>query len=131
MQNWESLIAERSRPAERMAESIAAEAERERKRKYEHSQKRKASHEAWRKSPAGRKSEHERCKRYQQTENGKEHKRKNSRLYFLRHKDDAEWMAHRYEVQKAWREKNADRLREQKREWKKRKRAEKKAMEAA
>ena len=43
MQNWESLIAERSRPAERMAESIATEAERERKRKYEHSQKRKAS----------------------------------------------------------------------------------------
>ena len=113
-----------------MAESIATEAEKKRKRKYEHSPKRIEQHEAWRKSPAGRKSEHERCKRYQQTENGKAHKRKNSRLYFLRHKDDAEWRAHRYEVQKAWREKNAERLREQKREWKRRKRAEK-AKEAA
>ena len=105
MTNWESLIAERSRPAERMAESIAKEADLNRRRAYDNTQKRKAQHKAWAQSPAGKKSMRERGKRYQQTEKGREAKRKSSRLYFLRHKDNPEWRAHMRELQRAWREK--------------------------
>ena len=131
MQNWESLIAERSRPAERMAESIAKESDLERRRKYDQSPKRKASHKAWAKSESGRKSEHERCKRYQQTENGKAHKRKNSRLYFLRHKDDPEWREHKRALLREWNRKNREHRLAYERERRARKRAEKKAKEAA
>lgn len=104
-EDWESLIAERSRPAERMAKSIAKEADLKRRRAYDSTPKRKAQHKAWAQSPAGKKSMRERGRRYQQTEKGRETKRKSSRLYFLRHKDDPEWRAHRRELQRAWREK--------------------------
>ena len=131
MQNWESLIAERSRPAERMAESIAKEADLERRRKYDQSPKRKASHEAWRKSPAGRKSERERGERYRATEKGRMNKRKNAKAYYDRHKDDPEWMAHKRALQREWNTKNREHRLEYERERRAMKRAEKKAMEAA
>ena len=95
MTNWESLIAERSRPSERMAESIAKEADLKRRREYDNTPKRKAQHKAWAQSPAGKKSERERGKRYRATEKGKEACRRKSRRYFERHKDDPEWRKHR------------------------------------
>lgn len=104
MTNWESLIAERSRPAERMAKSIAKEADLKRRRAYDSTPKRKAQHKAWAQSPAGKKSMRERGKRYRDTDNGKENCRKKSRNYFLRHHNDPAWRAHRRELQRAWRE---------------------------
>ena len=71
-------------------------------RRYDKSPKRIAQHKAWAQSPAGKKSMHDRDKRYRATENGKEHCRKKSRNYFLRHRDDPAWRTHRLEVQKAW-----------------------------
>jgi len=131
MQNWESLIAARSRPAERMAESIAKEADLERRRKYDKSPKRKASHKAWAQSEAGKKSEHERGKRYRATEKGRKNKRKNQKAYYDRHKNDPEWMAHKKELQRKWNTANREHRLEYERERRARKRAEKKAKEAA
>lgn len=131
MQNWESLIAERSRPAERMAESIAKESDLERRRKYDQSPKRKASHKAWAKSESGRKSEHERGKRYRATEKGRQNKRKNQKAYYDRHKDDPEWREHKRALLREWNRKNREHRLAYERERRARKRAEKKAKEAA
>lgn len=117
MQNWETLIVERSRPAERMAESIAKEADLKRRRAYDSTSRRKEQHKAWAQSPAGKKSMQERGKRYRATENGKEHCRKKSRNYFLRHHNDPAWRAHRRELQRAWKErKKTERQKENKSE---------------
>lgn len=105
MTNWESLIAERSRPAACMADTIAKEVHLKLERQRENTPERKAQHKTWAQSPAGKKSERERGKRYRATEKGKEACRRKSRRYFDRHKDDPEWRKHRLEVQKAWKAK--------------------------
>lgn len=66
---------------------------RERARMREQSPERKAQHEAWRKSPAGIESGRRRCARYNDTH--PENKRKNSRNYYNRHKDEPEFKAYR------------------------------------
>lgn len=115
MQNWESLIAARSRPAERMAESIAKEADLERRRKYDKSPKRKAQHKAWEKSPAGKESRRESYRKYASSEHGKEVKRRNKRASYLRYKDNPEWHEHKLQLQRAWRaRKKAERQKENK-----------------
>lgn len=109
MQNWENLIAERTEshgvvktcriqdPVKRNRLNLD--------RRYDKSPKRIAQHKAWAQSPAGKKSMRERGARYRDTENGKEHCRKKSRNYFIRHRNDPVWRAHRLEVQKAWKAK--------------------------
>jgi hypothetical protein len=109
IQNWENLIAERTEihgvvktcriedPVKRNRQNLD--------RRYKKSPKRIAQHKAWAQSPAGKKSSRERGARYRATENGREHCRKKSRNYFLRHRNDPAWRTHRLEVQKAWKAK--------------------------
>ena len=109
MQDWETLIASRMRPAEHSAELLQREREREREREP----KRKAQHRAWSKTEAGKKSMHDRGKRYRATEKGRINSLKKSRAYFERHKDDPEWREHRRQVQKEWKaRKKAERQKE-------------------
>lgn len=114
-----------------MAESIAKEADLERRKKYEQSPKRKAQRMAWAKTEAGKKSEHERGKRYRATEKGKQNKRKNAKDYYDRHKTDPEWVAHKRSLQREWNRKNREHRLEYERERRARKRTENKAKEAA
>lgn len=106
MQNWENLIAERTK-LHGVVKTCRIEDPVKRNRhnhdaRYDRSPKRIAQHRAWALSPAGKKSMRERGARYRATENGKEHCRKKSRNYFLRHRNDPAWRTHRLEVQKAW-----------------------------
>ena len=106
MQDWESLIAERTEmhgtvktcliedPVKRNRRTIG--------RRYDKSPKRIAQRKAWAQSPAGKKSMHDRDKRYRATEKGKQAARRKSLKYFYAHRDDPAWRAHRLEVQKAW-----------------------------
>ena len=106
MQDWETMIAERVAAHGVVVTCLIEDATKRNRlnydRRYDKSPKRIAQHKAWAQSPAGKKSMHDRGKRYRATENGKEHCRKKSRNYFLRHRDDPAWRANRLEVQKAW-----------------------------
>lgn len=106
MQNWESLIAERTEAHDTVKTCLVEDPVKRNRRNldriYDKSPKRIAQHKAWALSPAGKKSMRERGARYRATENGKEHCRKKSRNYFLRHCNNPAWRAHRLEVQKAW-----------------------------
>ena len=106
MQNWENLIAERTK-LHGVVKTCRIEDPVKRNRhnydvRYDRSPKRIAQHKAWAHSPAGRKSAHERCKRYRATEKGKIVCRRKSKKYFYAHRDDPAWRAHRLEIQKAW-----------------------------
>lgn len=114
-----------------MAESIAKEADLERRRKYDQSPKRKEQHRAWSKTEAGKKSDHERGKRYRATEKGRQNNRKKAKAYYDRHKTDPEWVAHKRSLQREWNRKNREHRLAYERERRARKRAEKKAKEAA
>lgn len=120
MQNWETLIAQRteahreSYKPQRIDDPVKRNI-RNKQRIKDSTLRRKAQHKAWAQSPAGKKSMQERGKRYRATENGKEHCRKKSRNYFLRHHNDPAWRAHRRELQRAWRaRKKAERQKENK-----------------
>lgn len=106
MQDWESLIAERTE-AHGVVKTCLVEDPVKRNRLnidriYDKSPKRVAQHKAWAQSQAGRKSAHDRSKRYRATEKGKQAARRKSLKYFYAHRDDPAWRAHRLEVQKAW-----------------------------
>lgn len=106
MQDWESLIAERTEmhgtvktcliedPVKRNRRTIG--------RRHDRTPERIAQHKAWAKSPAGKKSMRERGARYRATEKGRLNSLKKSRAYFERHKDDPAWREHRRQVQNAW-----------------------------
>lgn len=106
MQDWESLIAERTEAHGTVKTSLVEDPVKRNRRNlgrlYDKSPKRIAQHKAREQSPAGKKSSHDRSKRYRATEKGKESGRRKSRAYFLRHRDNPEWRAHRLEIQKAW-----------------------------
>ena len=109
MQNWENLIAERTK-LHGVVKTCRIEDPVKRNRhnhdaRYDRSPKRIAQHRAWAHSPAGRKSAHDRSKRYRSTEKGKLVCRRKSLRYFYAHRDDPAWRAHRLEVQKAWKAK--------------------------
>lgn len=92
MDHWESLIAERMRPCEKLAVED-----------YEHTEGRKRQHKAWASSAFGKFSMQMRGKRYRLTEKGKANARKKSNAYYARHKDEPEFKARRSEYQKAFR----------------------------
>ena len=106
MQDWESLIAERTEAHGTVKTCLVEDPVKRNRRNldrlYDKSPKRIAQHKAWEQSPAGRKSSRERCKRYRATEKGKLACRRKSLRYFYTHRDDPAWRAHRLEVQKAW-----------------------------
>lgn len=106
MQNWEQLIADKVAMHGVVITCRTDDAKKRNRqnydRRYDATPKRREKHKAWAQSPAGKKSQAERGKRYRATEKGKESCRRKSRNYFLRHKDDPEWRKHRLEVQKAW-----------------------------
>ena len=106
MQDWESLIAERTEMHGVVKTCLIEDAVKRNRHnqdiRHEKSPTRIASHKAWTQSPAGKKSMRERGARYRATEKGKESGRRKSRAYFLRHRDNPEWRTHRLEVQKAW-----------------------------
>lgn len=106
MQHWESLIAERTE-AHGIVKTCLVEDPVKRNRQnldrlYDKSPKRIAQHKAWEQSPAGKKSAHERSKRYRATEKGKLVCRRKSLKYFHTHCNDPEWRANRLATQKAW-----------------------------
>lgn len=106
MQDWESLIAERTE-AHGTVKTCLVEDPVKRNRhnhdvRYDRSPKRIAQHRAWALSPAGKKSMRERGARYRATEKGKQAARRKSLRYFYAHRDDPVWRVHRLEVQKAW-----------------------------
>lgn len=106
MQDWESLIAERTEAHGTVKTCLVEDPVKRNRRNldrlYDKSPKRIAQHKEWAQSPAGKKSMRERGARYRATEKGKESGRRKSRAYFTRHRDNPEWRTHRLEVQKAW-----------------------------
>ena len=80
MQDWESLIAERTEAHGNVKTCLIEDPVKRNRRNldrlYEKSPKRIAQHKAWALSPAGKKSMRECGARYRATENGKEHCRK-------------------------------------------------------
>lgn len=105
-QDWESLIAERAEAHGTVQTCLIEDAVKRNRHnlvaRYEKSPKRIASHRAWENSPAGKKSSHERSKRYRATEKGKIVCRRKSLKYFHTHCNDPEWRANRLATQKAW-----------------------------
>lgn len=107
MQNWETLIAERteahldSYKPQRIEDPVKRNI-RNKQRIRDRTPRRKAQHKAYAQSPAGKKSMSKRGKRYRATEKGKENSRKKAKKYFLTHHNDPEWRAHRRELQRAW-----------------------------
>lgn len=106
MQDWETLIAERTEMHGVVKTCLIEDAVKRNRRnlemRYEKSPKRIESHKAWGQSPAGKKSAHERSKRYRATEKGKLVCRRKSLKYFHMHCNDPEWRANRLATQKAW-----------------------------
>lgn len=102
MQDWESLIAERTEAHGTVVTCLVEDPVKRNRALYEKSPRRIAMHKAWEQSPAGKKSRSETYKRYAATENGKAVRKRCKRAYFLRHKDDPEWREHRREVKRAW-----------------------------
>jgi hypothetical protein len=106
MQDWESLIAERTEAHGTVKTCIIEDAsKRNRKntsRIYENRPSTKEKRKAWAKSPAGKKSNHERNKRWRATEKGKIACRRKSSKYFHTHCNDPVWRAHRLEIQQSW-----------------------------
>ena len=110
MQDWESMIASRMRPCATMPkeEDASRRAKKMSTDRYEQSEKRKVSRKKWQQSEAGKKSMHDRGKRYRATEKGRLNSLKKSRAYFDRHKDDPAWREHRRQVQKAWKQRKRE-----------------------
>lgn len=81
MTNWESLIAERSRPATKLAETDR-----------EKTAGRKAYHKKWDHSPAGKESARRRERKYRNTERGRAKLREKSRRYYARKKLDPDFL---------------------------------------
>lgn len=107
MQDWETLIAERTEAhrdsyAPQRIEDPVERNIRNKQRIRDRTPRRKAQHKAYAQSPAGKKSMSKRGKRYRATEKGKENSRKKAKNYFLRHHNDPAWRAHRRELQRAW-----------------------------
>lgn len=106
MQDWESLIAERTEAHGTVKTCLVEDPVKRNRRNldrlYDKSPKRIAQHKAWEQSPAGKKSAHERSKRYRATEKGKLVCRRKSLKYFHTHCNDPEWRANRLATQKAW-----------------------------
>lgn len=106
MQDWESLIAERTETHGTVKTCLVEDPVKRNRRNldrlYDKSPKRIAQHKAWEQRPAGKKSMHDRGKRYRSTEKGKQAARRKSMKYFYAHRDNPAWRAHRLEVQKAW-----------------------------
>ena len=118
MQNWETLIAQRteahreSYKPQRIEDPVKRNI-RNIQRIKDSTPRRKAQHKAWAQSPAGKKSMSERGKRYRATEKGKEAARRKSRKYYEEHKYDTIWRAHRLEIQRSWKaRKKAERQKE-------------------
>ena len=106
MQDWESLIAERTE-AHGTVKTCTIEDASKRNRKntsriYENRPSTKEKRKAWAQSHAGKKSAHDRSKRYRATAKGKIACRRKSSRYFHRHKNDPAWRAHRLEIQQYW-----------------------------
>lgn len=80
MTNWESLIAERSRPA-----ATLAEIDREK------TPRRKAYHKKWAHSEAGKESARRRGKKYRNTEHGRMMVNAKSRRHYARKRLDPEF----------------------------------------
>ena len=118
MQNWETLIAQRTEAhrdsyAPQRIEDPVKRNIRNIQRIKDSTPRRKAQHKAWAQSPAGKKSMSERGKRYRATEKGKEAARRKSRKYIEEHKNDPIWRAHRLEIQRSWKaRKKAERQKE-------------------
>ena len=81
MTNWESLIAERSRPAAKLAETDR-----------EKTAGRKAYHKKWDHSPAGKESARRREKKYRHTERGRAKTNEKSRRYYARKKLEPDFL---------------------------------------
>ena len=135
MQNWETLIAQRTEahsdsyapqriedPVERnesnyqkayMKKYRQRPDVREKERLRESTPERKQKHREWDKSPRGKESKRLRDARFRASEKGKEAARRKSRKYFEEHKNDPIWRAHRLEIQRAWKaRKKAERQKE-------------------
>jgi hypothetical protein len=114
MQNWETLIAQRTEAHRESYKPQRIEEPVKRNRSiYEKSPRRKAMHKAWEHSPEGKASRSESYRRYAQSEHGKEVKRRNKRASYLRHKDNPQWHEHKLQLQRAWRaRKKAERQKE-------------------
>ena len=84
------------------------EREKSSRREYEQSPKRKAQHEAWRVSEAGRKSERRRNKKWRESEHGREVCRQKSRRYYEAHKDDPEFIEHKREYNREYRKRKRE-----------------------
>ena len=96
-QDWETLIAARMRPCSSMPkeEDASKRAKKIGSDRYEKSEKRKESRKKWQQSEAGKKSMHDRGKRYRATEKGVQNSRKKAMTYYYAHKDDPEFKAKR------------------------------------
>ena len=84
MTNWESLIADRSRPAARLAETDR-----------EKTAGRKAYHKKWAHSTAGKESARRREIKYRHTEHGRAKTNEKSRRYYARKKLDPDFLEHK------------------------------------
>lgn len=79
--SWESLIAERSRPAAKLAETDR-----------EKTAGRKAYHKKWAHSTAGKESARRRERKYRLTERGREKAHEKSRRYYARKKLEPDFL---------------------------------------
>lgn len=105
MDNWESLISTRMRPAAKLADNVAHEKKLAYERKREATPERKEQHRIWAHSEAGKESMRRRNKKWRESEHGREVCRKKSMRWYAAHKKDQAFIEHKREYNRMYRAK--------------------------